>query len=102
LTAPLDFTALQRQTFPPAVRIAHRARTARAPGIKMTAHWILRTGPTGRIAPPAYRRAIRTARCAGDFHRGNNAFIGIPARRSIAPMEPIRGVLQPRPRPFHR
>jgi len=26
LTAPLDFTALQRQTFPPAVRIAHRAR----------------------------------------------------------------------------
>jgi len=47
LTAPLDFTALQRQTFPPAVRIAHRAR---APGIKMTAHWILRTGPTAGVS----------------------------------------------------
>jgi len=64
---PADFTC-KRQTFP-AVRIAR--------GIKMTAHWILRTGPTAAL----HRRRtgmIQTARCAGDFHRRNNAFIGIP------------------------
>ncbi|KAL0102651.1 hypothetical protein PUN28_018148 [Cardiocondyla obscurior] len=40
-------------------------------------HWILRTGPTAVLHR---RRAvlIQTARCAGDFHRRNNAFIGIP------------------------
>lgn len=47
LTARADFTTRNRQTFP-ALRIAR--------GIKMTAHWILRTGPT---AAPHRRIAYR-------------------------------------------
>lgn len=74
-TIPRRFYYVQRQTFP-AMRIVY--------GIKMTAHWILRTCPTSALHTNSSsnsngtQAAMQTARCAGDFHRRNNAFIGIP------------------------
>lgn len=89
--APTDFTTCNVKRF----RVVRIAR-----GIKMTAHWILRTGPTAAL----HRRrtgVIQTARCAGDFHRRNNAFIGIPVRPVDHSDETYsQRITKPRPRPF--
>lgn len=86
------FYYMQRQTFP---GDAHRAWHKNDSSLDFT------NRPHGRIAPAAYTGAIQTARCAGDFHRRNNAFIGIPARPVDHSDETYsRRISQPRPRPF--
>lgn len=88
------FYYVQRQTFP-AVRIAR--------GIKMTAHWILRTGPTAALhrrrtggAPAWYKQPVAPV-----------IFIAVIMRLSAFP-RPVdqsdetysRRTTEPRPRPF--